>query len=165
METMKPTPEATTEEKWPRKIRGVLSVDRDDSMEFRPQQTGEPQQEIIRKAGQSKLYRTTGKKEQKLVAHLVCSADAADPYAEMASQLERCAAVLQTRQPRRPVGAVLLHDGSIDVRHNRTKNELNVAFTIPLGDYPNYQKRFMEIMQRINQCFAINPISFQKPRK
>lgn len=155
---------AAANEKWPRRIRGTMSVAEDDTMEFRPQQAGEPQQELIRKSGASKLYRTRGTKQQKMVAHLVCDADAPDAYAELSAQLERCAAVLQAREPRRPVGAVLLHNDHADVRHNRTRNVLSVSFTIDVNEYPNYQKRFMNIMQEINQCFAISPISL-KPRK
>lgn len=149
----------------PRKIRGTMTVSEDDSMEFRPQQAGEPQQELIRKSGQSKLYRTTGKKEQKLIAHLVCDADAPDAFSELSRQLEQCAAVLETREPRKPVGAVLLHKEDVDVRFNRTKRIMQVAFSIDLNVYPNYQKRFMNLMQEINQCFAINPTFSRQPKR
>lgn len=159
MEEQVKNTQATPEEKWPRKIRGTMSVAKDDTMEFRPQQAGEPMQELIKKSGLSKVYRTTGKKDQKIVAHLVCDADAPDPYAEMALSLQRCAAVLSTREPRKPVGAVLLHKQDVDVRLNKTQKIIGVTFSIDLEAYPNYQKRFMQIMQEINQCFAINPIS------
>lgn len=149
---------------WPRRIRGTMAISEDDTMEFRPQQAGEPQQELIRKSGASKLYRTTGKKEQKIVAHLVCDSDAPDAYNELARQLEACASVLSTREPRKPVGAVLLHNDHADVRCNRTRGILSVSFSIDLNAYPNYQSRFMNIMQEINQCFAINP-TFSRPRR
>ena len=159
MEEQVKSAQATPEEKWPRKIRGTMSVAEDDTMEFRPQQAGEPMQELIKKSGASKVYRTTGKKDRKIVAHLVCDADAPDPYAEMQQSLERCAAVLATREPRKPVGAVLLHKQDVDVRLNKTQKVIGVNFLIDITVYPNYQKRMMQILQEINQCFAINPIS------
>jgi len=165
MEEVTKTPQPAADVKWPRRIRGTMSVAEDDVMEFRPQQSGDPQQELLRKTADSKLYRTTGKKQPRIVAHLSTDAASPDPVDDLRRQLERLAPALPSaKPPAKERGRVLHHDDSLDVRLNQTQRRLTITMTIDLNQKPLAERELINLMQQTNQCLAINR-TFLVPQK
>jgi hypothetical protein len=66
-----------------RRLRGSASIREDGTFDFRPDGQGTSKQEDIKTVRKSRSYRTSGEKQQSIVAHIVVAADTKDPAYEM----------------------------------------------------------------------------------
>jgi len=154
-------------EKAPLKIRGTLTILDAEAhdYEFRAQRTtGESSQQVVRQNGQSKLYRTTGERKPKMVAHLSVSADSPDPVADLHQQLQRVTTGMETKLPPLLRGRVLLNDGGIIVVHNQRQQQVECRMTMATDGMASLQQKLIKNLQTLNQCFVINQDSLA-PRK
>lgn len=149
------------------KIRGTLVVVDAEAhdYEFRAQRsTGQSTQQVVKAAGLSKLYRTTGEREPKLVAHLSVPADTPDAPALLARRLEHLTAGLSPKARPRLKGRVLMQTESTRVVHNLKDGQVEAVIRLPLTKGGDLQSELIKQMQQISQCFAINQTSLVPPR-
>ena len=66
-----------------RRLRGSASIREDGTFDFRPDGQGTSKQEDIKTVRKSRSYRTSGEKQQSIVAHIAVAADTKDPAYEM----------------------------------------------------------------------------------
>lgn len=150
------------------KIRGTLVVVDAEAhdYEFRAQRsTGQSTQLVVKAAGLSKLYRTTGEREPKLVAHLSVPADCPDAPALLAQRLEHLTAGLSPKARPRLKGRVLMQTESTRVVHNLKDGQVEAVIRLPLTKNGDLQSELIKQMQQISQCFAINQTSLVPPRR
>ena len=62
-----------------RRLRGSASIREDGTFDFRPDGQGASKQEDIKTVRKSRSYRTSGEKQQSIVAHIAVAADTKDP--------------------------------------------------------------------------------------
>lgn len=135
----------------------MTQLDAEGNCEFRAQQsTGEPAQEVIESCGQSKLYRTTGKKKQQMVAHLSVPADTADPVASMARQFNQLTAGMQARKRPEPKGEMLLNERDARVILSQKERKLYVELTFDLKEKPNITYELPRLMAQLSTCLFTN---------
>lgn len=149
------------------KIKGTLTIIDADAhdYEFRAQRTtGVSTQEVLKTSGQSKLYRTTGEKDPKLVAKLSVNADSPDPAADLQQQLSRVTKGMTRKQPAPLKGRTLLSQDGISVVLNNEKKLLECRLTMPVGTPAGMQQQIIKHMQTLSLCLVTNQDSLN-PRK
>ena len=152
--------------KVPRKIRGTLTVLQDDNYEFHAQQaTGIPAHEVLSSGGDSKLYKTTGEKAQKMVAHLVTRADSPDPVCDMMDQLEKLGKKIGIKPPPPKLkGRILLQQEDLRIVHNKKTGKVEVIIQLDTAQQTSVTNQLINKLQTISQCLAINKTSLTKPK-
>lgn len=154
--TLHPQPEKV-EVPVPRKIRGVMTIFKEDDMEFRAERsTGISTQSVIKQQGKSKVYQTVGDKKNNYVAHLVVDKDDPDPASTMADQLEKLTKDMQPKRIPKARGRRLLDDKNVQVVFSKTSKKIDIHMNIDIAETPNYNQSLMNLMYKINQCFATN---------
>ena len=150
----------------PRKLRGTLTILENDDMEFRAQRsTGEANQIEKSRYKSSKIYETVGEKKSNTVAHIVIPKDSVDPVGDIYEQLEHLTKGMDVKKKiSAPRGKRLCDEKDCVVTLNKEKKRVEVRIDIDLAEYPNYQSRLMELMYKLNQCFAINQTSLASVR-
>ena len=149
----------------PRKVRGTLTIKSEDDVEFRADRhTGISSQEQISKTGDSKLYRTVGEKKNKLVAHISVPSDDPDPAASMSEQLEQLTRGMQTKARPKLKGRVLLNEPNARITLSKKDSKVEMVLSIDLKTNPNYNQALMNLMYKVNQCFATNQTSLVNAR-
>ena len=149
----------------PRKVRGTAVFHGDDSMEFVPQQEGQPVQKSVRKLGESRFYETEGEKQSSYVAHLKVDKSSADPAAEMFEQLALLAKPLMKQQPPMPRSKVLLDDTNIHVWHEKADNKVVIMMEVDTTASGELSSQVYNLTIRVHKCFAINETSLRPPKK
>lgn len=169
--TATPTAETSVESKQkalpvPRKVRGTLTIKSDDDMEFRAMRsTGISAQEEIKKTAAGKLYRTVGTKQKSTVCHIVVPDDEVDPRAFIFEQADRLTKNMNDSKATSPLrGKLLRKDDNLRITLSQKEHRIEVRFIIDLAATPNYLQELMNIMQKTNQCFAINSTSLANAR-
>ena len=117
--------------KRPRTVRGTATIHEDDRIEFKPYAEGESTQKNVRTCKGGKLFTTTSAKAPQQVAHLMCPADAPDPYAEYLSQLKRLG-VKPQKPEALPTEQRLVSEGGLQCWLDTEKSELAFSGTIDL---------------------------------
>lgn len=151
-----------------RKVHGLLTFKLgSNDMSFRADQTtGLPNREEISRTRTSTLYRTVGKKQRSMVAHLTCKDDDPDPRAALCDQLEALTKDMPgaEERPIRLSGRRLTAepDGSLTVTLNLKERKIEVMINIDLASYPDYTSRLITLMQKTNACLAINKTSLTR---
>ena len=151
-----------------RKVHGLLTFKLgSNEMNFRADQTtGLPNREEISRTRTSTLYRTVGKKQRSMVAHLTCKDDDPDPRAALCDQLETLTKDMPgaDKKPIRLRGRRLTTepDGSLTVTLNLKERKIEVMINIDLVSYPDYTSRLITLMQKTNACLAINKTSLTR---
>lgn len=141
----------------PRRVRGVMTIKSDDDMEFRAERkTGESSQEILKSSGKSKVYQTVGEKRNSIVAHLVVDKDDPDPASTMYEQLESLTKEMEPKKSPKVRGKILLNEESCRVEFSKKEKVISVQMRINISKTPNYNSSLMNLMYKVNQCFAIN---------
>ena len=137
-------------------MRGVLTVlNEEQDCEFRAQRSsGEPQQRIVAKSGDAKLYETTGKKPL-MVAHLTTRADSSDPVSDLYDQLDAMTAKQGRKAPQRRRQRQLLDEENIHVSLSQKERRVQMQLCIDLTKTPDHQNELIRLMQKISQCFLI----------
>jgi hypothetical protein len=140
------------------RLRGVLTVLNDhQDCEFRAQRsTGVSTQKEMSSTKDSKLYKTTGEKKPKMVAHICVPADSSDPAADMQQQLQLLTKGLQTKAKPKLRGRVLLNESDCRVVLNEKERRVQAIFDIDLTASYDHQNQLIRKMQKISTCFAIN---------
>jgi len=147
----------------PRRVRGSLLVKGQDCYEFSPyNEGGESTQQVLKTSGKSKLYKTVGERQQKMIAHLAIDPDCPDPRAELTELVERLTSDMPTAAKPKLRGKVLTMSNSLRVTLNQKERKLEVVMSIDLNETPNYNDRLMKLMYETSQCFAINQTSLAK---
>lgn len=148
------------------KIRGTLTVVDAEAhdYEFRAQRQGQSTQQVVKSLGLSKLYRTTGERDPKLVAHLSVSADAPDPSALLHERLSSLTAGLGQKAQPRLKGRVLMQTDSTRVVLNLKDRQVEAVIRLPLGNGGDLQNELIKQMQQISTCFAINQTSLVRAK-
>lgn len=129
----------------PIRVKGT-GIFEGEGFTFRPAEQGEPSQLNIRSCKGGKVYETTSEKAPLKVAHLTCPANAADPYAEYISQLERLGIKPQTEQ-KQPEKQRLVCEGGMQVFINSKEGVLTYQGSIDLHQSRNWQSELMRQLQ------------------
>ena len=131
----------------PRKRRGWATYEGDE-FSFRPCEEGTPSQLNVKTCKGGKTYETTSEKKPQRVAHLTCPMDAADPWQEYTSQLERLGIKPQTPQ-QLPEKQRVVSEGGIQVYLDAKQGQLTYQGNIDLGQTQNWQSELMRHLQVI----------------
>lgn len=134
--------------------KGIATLYRSGQVEFRPQVTGQPQQEPLLKTRNSKLYRTVGK-DPKLMASLKVRGDSPDPLAEMTAELEKLFPDAR-KKVKAPRGRRLMDETDIDLRCNAASHQLECYFTLNLAGNLRYNEHLFNIFSKIHSCLVFN---------
>jgi len=149
-----------------RNIRGVVKVNTETfDMTFKPyNETGEPAQFVIEKMGDSKIYETLGEKKSRTVAHLVAKAGDPDPLVTFYEQLDRMGRSMQTKAKPKLKGRTLMDEENARVTLSKKESRIEMVLGIDLKATPNYNQALMNLMYKVNQCFATNQTSLCNAR-
>ncbi|MCR4836116.1 MAG: hypothetical protein K5899_07005 [Bacteroidaceae bacterium] len=139
------TKETSTQPK-PRKLRGWATYEGDE-FTFKPSEEGTPSQLNVKTCRGGKLFTTTSEKEPKQVAHLSCDANAADPFAEYISQLDKLG-IRPLSEQQLPQQQRLVCEGGMEVYLNN-KGVLTYQGSIDLTKNQNWQSEVMRQLQVI----------------
>ena len=131
----------------PRTVRGTATIHEDARIEFRPYNEGESTQKNVRTTTGGKVFTTTSEKRPQQVAHLSCPADAADPWTEYTSQLQRLGINPLTEQ-QLPTKQRLVAEGGMQVYLNKA-GVLTYQGQIDLSQSQNWQSELMRQLQVI----------------
>lgn len=149
------------------RLRGVLTVLNDEQdCEFRAQRSsGEPQQRVVARSGDAKLYETTGRRPL-MVAHLATRADSSDPVSDLYDQLDAMAARQAKPAKARPRRRerTLLDEERARVTLSQKERLVTMQLSIDLASTPDYQNELIRLMQKISQCFLINQAFLRPPK-
>ena len=141
----------------PRRIRGTLTIKADDDMEFRAERkTGLSSQQEIAKTASGKLYRTTGEKS--------VPEGEKDATAFLYEQVERLTKGMQTKARPKLKGRTLLDEPNARITLSRKESRIEMVLSIDLKATPDYQTALMNLMYKVNQCFATNQTSLVSAR-
>ena len=130
-----------------RKCRGWATYDGDE-FSFKPSEPGEPAQVNVRTTTGAKTYLTTSEKTPLKVAHLTCSANAADPYSEYISQLERLG-IKPQKEEQLPSQQRLVNEDGMQVFLDDSEGVLTYRGCIDLRKSRNWQSDVMRQLQVI----------------
>ena len=140
-----------------KKLRGTATFYTTGSVEFTPQQEGSPRFEPLKKTRNGALMRTTGEKQQSMVAHLKVPADSTDPAAELQDELEKLLKTLpEYHGEPRPRGRTLCRKEGAVFAYNGKKGCIEIALTIDLRQHVDYMKEFYKLTNELSQCLHIN---------
>lgn len=131
----------------PRRVRGTATY-LGDEFSFRPTEQGEPAQLNVRSCKGGKTFETTSETKPLKVAHLTCPANAADPYSEYISQLERLG-IRPQKEQKMPEKQRLVSEGGMEVYLNNKEGILTFQGTIDLKKSLNWQSEVMRQLQTI----------------
>ena len=149
----------------PRKIRGTLTIKAEDDMEFRAEKkTGISSQQEIAKSTGGKLYRTVGEKKTSMVAHIVVPDGETDPAAFLYEEVEKLTKGMQTKAKPKLKGKTLLDEPNARITLSKKESKVEMVLSIDLKQTPNYNQALMNLMYRVNQCFATNQTSLVNAR-
>ena len=138
----------------PRKLRGWATYEGDE-FTFKPTEEGSPSQLNVKTCKGAKTFETTSETKPLRVAHLTCPANAADPYAEYVSQLERLGIKPQKEKKMLDKQRVVCEEGMqvfLESGHGR----LTFQGCIDLNQSLNWQSELMRLMQIIMRNLPIN---------
>ena len=153
------------EQKVPRKVRGVMTIKENDDVEFRAERkTGESSQDVLKSSGKSKVYQTVGEKRNSIIAHLVVDKDDPDPAATMYEQLNTLTSEMAPKKIPKIRGKVLMNEENCRVEFSKKEKTIDIHMRIDIAQTPNYNSSLMNLMYKINQCFAINQTSLASAR-
>ncbi len=141
----------------PRKVRGTLTIKGEDDMEFRADRhTGLSSQEEIARTAAGKLYRTVGEKRNSTVAHIVIPQEEKDPTAFLYDAVEKLTRGLQTKAKPKLRGRMLMDEPNARITLSKKESRIEMVLGIDLKATPNYNQALMNLMYKVNQCFATN---------
>lgn len=126
-----------------------------DEFTFQPCEPGEPTQLDIKTCTGGKAYTTTSGTKPLRVAHLTCPANAADPFAEYISQLERLGIKPQSEQKISDKQRVV-DEGGMQVFLDSKQSRLTFQGCIDLHQSLNWQSELMRLMQIIMRNLPVN---------
>ncbi len=149
----------------PRKIRGTLTIKAEDDMEFRAERkTGISSQQELSRTAAGKLYQTVGEKKKSTVAHIVIPEKETDIRAFLYDTVEKLTRDMQTKARPRLKGKTLLDEPNTRVTLSKKESKVELVLGIDLKATPNYTSALMNLMYKVNQCFAINKTSLTSAR-
>ncbi len=131
----------------PRKLRGWATYEGNE-FSFKPSEQGEPTQLNVRTCKGGKVFTTTSEKEPKQVAHLSCPANAADPWQEYVSQLERMG-IRPLKERKMSAKQRLVNEEGMEVFLDAKKGALSYQGSIDLSKSRNWQSELMRQLQII----------------
>lgn len=131
----------------PRRVRGTATY-LGDEFSFRPTEQGEPAQLNVRSCKGGKTFETTSETKPLKVAHLTCPANAADPYSEYISQLERLG-IRPQKEQKMPEKQRLISENGMDIYLDNKEGILSYQGTINLCKSLNWQSEVMRQLQTI----------------
>ena len=137
-----------------RRVRGT-GIYEGDEFTFKPCEQGEPTQRNVKSCKGGKIYETTSEKDPLKVAHLTCPANAADPYSEFTSQLERLG-ITPMKPMQLPDSQRLVDEGGMQVYLNQKQGMLTYQGCIDLGKTQNWQSELMRQLQIIVRTLPIH---------
>ena len=149
----------------PRKIRGTLTIKAEDDMEFRAERkTGISSQHELSRTAAGKLYQTVGEKKKSTVAHIVIPESEPDLRAFLYDTVDKLTRDMQTKARPRLKGKTLLDEPNTRVTLSKKEHCIEMVLRINLDATPNYNQELMNLMMKVNQCFAINQTSLVSAR-
>lgn len=132
----------------PRKLRGWATYEGDE-FAFRPCEQGEPTQLNVRTTTGGKTFTTTSAKKPLQVAHLSCPADAADPWHEFTSQLQKLG-IKPQKPTQQPESQRIVSEDGLQCWLNEKKAELSVTSKLDLNEhYKNWQAELLRQVQLV----------------
>ena len=153
------------EQKVPRKVRGVMTIKENDDVEFRAERkTGESTQDVLKASGKSKVYQTIGEKRNSIIAHLVVDKDDPDPASTMYEQLESLTQDMAPKKAPKIRGKILMNDETCRIEFSKKEKKIDIHLRIDIAKTPNYNNSLMNLMYKVNQCFATNQTSLNSAR-
>ena len=98
-----------------------------------------------------KLYETSSEKKPLKIAYLTCAADAADPWSEYHSQLERLG--IKPPKPVQPDSLRVVKENGLECWLDAEKNELTFTGTIDLSKHPRDWQA--EVLRQVHHNLTI----------
>jgi hypothetical protein len=144
----------TTSQPKPIRIKGT-GIFQGSEFSFQPSEPGEPTQLDVKTCKGGKVYRTTSETKPLQVVHLSCPANAADPYAEYVSQLEKLGVKPQTEQ-QLPKKQRLMEECGLQVFIDAKQGQLTYQGTINLKQSLNWQSELMRHLQAAVRTLPAN---------
>ncbi len=138
----------------PRKLRGWATYEGDE-FTFKPTEEGSPSQLNVKTCKGAKTFETTSETKPLRVAHLTCPANAADPYAEYVSQLERLGIKPRKEKKMLEKQRVVCEEG-MQVFLESGQGRLTFQGCIDLHQNLNWQSELMRLMQIIMRNLPVN---------
>jgi hypothetical protein len=133
----------------PRKLRGWATYKGEGEFAFRPCEPGEPTQLNVRTTTGGKVFNTTSAKKPLQVAHLSCPADAADPWQEYTSQLQKLGIKPQSPAKQPETTRVVQEDG-LQCWLDEKKAELTYTGTLDLErNFRSWQAELLRQVQLV----------------
>ena len=125
-----------------KKVRGSARYYDDDSMEFIPQQEGEPKMRNAVKVGKSTAYTTNGEKQQSFVMHIsVPDNDDGDAIADAAEVFDSlCKKMKRPATHPRFTGRTILREEGLTVKVDRKNAVISIQQTIALRPDVSWQE-------------------------
>ena len=139
-------------------VRGTAKINRETGdVNFRAYQEGSgPAKEVLKKRGDSQLYRTLGEKESSMVAHLRVKSDVPDPVAQLYDDLGYVTRGMQKQEPRVPRSKQLLDKDEVQVWLNKSRKEIVVRMAIDMDTEGDPSSKLFNLTSEVNKCFVIN---------
>ena len=131
----------------PRRVRGTGTYIGDE-FTFTPYEQGEPAQRNVKSCKGGKVYETSSEKAPLRVAYLTCPANAADPYSEYISQLDRLG-IKPLKPTKLPGNQRLVSEGGMEIFIDAKQLCLTYQGTIDLSHVRNWQSEVMRQLQVI----------------
>ena len=122
---------------------------------FQPCEQGEPTQLDVKTCRGGKTYMTTSETKPLKVAHLTCPANAADPFAEYVSQLERLGIKPRKEKKMLEKQRVVCEEG-MQVFLESKQGRLTFQGCIDLHQSLNWQSELMRLMQIVMRTLPVN---------
>ena len=146
------------------KVRGMATINPDNSFDFIPSQQGEPVQRSVKKQRKSKIYETAGNDKQSMVCHLVVDKNSADPAAEMYDDFVSLTKDMGAKLPPTLKGRTLMDDGELKVIAN-SNGRLQVSINIDYAKELNMVQKLVNLIYTTTQCLASNATYFARQRR
>ena len=140
-----------------RRLRGSASIREDGTFDFRPDGQGTSKQEDIKTVRKSRSYRTSGEKQQSIVAHIAVAADTKDPAYEMYRDFREITKDLGgfERIPV-PAGKVLEKTDDFRLTVNQAQGRIECSWSIDLREHADFMKQFYELLNQQSKCLYYN---------
>lgn len=139
-----------------KKMRGTARIFDDDSMEFRPYETGKPIQKGVKKARKSSFYSTEGEKDSSYVMHLRVDRNATDPAAELSEDFDKLIKNVGGDAEERFKGKVLDNVEGRKITLSKKNHSLKVELTFKLEGNTLYKDELHKHVFETLLCFSRN---------
>ena len=138
--------------------KGKLNEWSNGYREFIPQGTRENQRELLKQLGDSRFYKTNGKKDSSWSVHLNCDGKSEDPVGELLDQFLVLTEGERKHLPKLPEGSegrMLLDNGmGLQIWLDRERGKVSILTELDCNT--NIERMLLQAQSQMNVCIARN---------